>query len=267
MRSYGQYCALAKALDIVGDRWTLLIVRELLFRPCRYGDLQDSLPGVATNLLAERLRHLEQTGVVRRDEENRYVLTPWGEHLAEPLHALSRWASPLMNEMSADDSFRSQWLTFPVAFMYGGHDPGRPDFVAEIRVGGSAVTLESAGGDVRLRPGPAGTPDLVVSGPPDAIVALLAGGLDKEGAERSGMSVLGDIEPLARLRAPDWLSGPRSAKSRRRHLATASTGPSRRSGAAHRRAAPAAHLNGVVKQQAEGEALTRADDRYPVADR
>ena len=56
MRSYDQYCAVARALDIVGDRWTLLIVRELLLRPCRYGELQDGLPGIATNLLAERLR-------------------------------------------------------------------------------------------------------------------------------------------------------------------------------------------------------------------
>ena len=62
MRSYGQYCALAKALDLVGDRWTLLIVRELLVRPCRYSELQDGLIGVASNLLVERLRQLEERG-------------------------------------------------------------------------------------------------------------------------------------------------------------------------------------------------------------
>jgi DNA-binding HxlR family transcriptional regulator len=59
MRSYDQYCSLARALDIVGDRWTLLVVRELLVRPCRYADLQAGLPGIATNLLAERLRLLD----------------------------------------------------------------------------------------------------------------------------------------------------------------------------------------------------------------
>ena len=67
MRSYGQYCALAKALDLVGDRWTLLVVRELLVRPCRYSELQDGLTGIATNLLAERLRQLESVGVISRD--------------------------------------------------------------------------------------------------------------------------------------------------------------------------------------------------------
>src|SRR6202042_2649537 len=85
MRSYDQYCAVARALDVVGDRWTLLIVRELLIRPSRYGELQDGLPGVATNLLAERLRHLEESGVVTRDKQGLYELTGWGKRLATPV--------------------------------------------------------------------------------------------------------------------------------------------------------------------------------------
>src|SRR5437660_11334834 len=68
MRSYRQYCALARALDLVGDRWTLLIVRELGLRgPSRYTDLQHGLPGIATNMLADRLREMEDAGIVRRD--------------------------------------------------------------------------------------------------------------------------------------------------------------------------------------------------------
>src|ERR1700735_2478981 len=69
MRSYGQYCSIAKALDVVGDRWTLLIVRELLIRgACRYTDLKDGLPGIATTLLADRLRELESAGLIRRED-------------------------------------------------------------------------------------------------------------------------------------------------------------------------------------------------------
>ena len=64
MRQYGQFCPLAKTLDVVGDRWTLLIVRELAIRPCRYTDLRDGLPGIATNLLADRLKSLEAAGVI-----------------------------------------------------------------------------------------------------------------------------------------------------------------------------------------------------------
>ena len=69
MRSYGQYCALAKALDVLGDRWTLLIVRELMLAgPSRYTDLRNGLPGIATNLLSDRLRELEAAGVVAREQ-------------------------------------------------------------------------------------------------------------------------------------------------------------------------------------------------------
>jgi DNA-binding HxlR family transcriptional regulator len=208
MRSYGQYCALAKALDIVGDRWNLLIARELLLRPCRYGELQAGLPGIPTNLLAGRLRQLEKDGVVAVDERNRYSLTSWGEQLAEPLHALARWGAPLMDEMEDSDTFRSEWLDFPVAFIFGGTQPDRPPLVVEIRAGDSPVTMESARGEVQFRQGPAVSPDLVLTGPPAVIVGLLSGRLDQERAEELGASVLGDLGPLARLRKSDWLSGP-----------------------------------------------------------
>jgi DNA-binding HxlR family transcriptional regulator len=71
MRSYKQYCAIAKALDVIGDRWNMLIVRELLLQgACRYTDLHNGLPGIATNLLAERLRDLEREGIVTREERH-----------------------------------------------------------------------------------------------------------------------------------------------------------------------------------------------------
>src|SRR5712664_3129737 len=120
MRSYGQYCGLAKALDVVGDRWSLLIVRELLIRGgCRYTDLQDGLPGIATNLLADRLRDLETAGVVARDEPTPpvatalFTLTEWGEQLRPIVQALGRWASGLMVKPAPGDRFRSHWLAMP----------------------------------------------------------------------------------------------------------------------------------------------------------
>jgi len=83
MRSYRQYCSLARTLDVLGDRWTLLIVRELAIRPCRYTDLRDGLPGIATNLLADRLRELQAAGVVTAEAApppvatTLYTLTDW----------------------------------------------------------------------------------------------------------------------------------------------------------------------------------------------
>jgi len=92
-RDYGQYCGLARALDVVGDRWNLLIVRQLLMGPARYGELREGLSGVATNLLTDRLRDLETAGVVERRLSGdgsaiTYALTEWGAQLREPIHAL-----------------------------------------------------------------------------------------------------------------------------------------------------------------------------------
>jgi DNA-binding HxlR family transcriptional regulator len=98
MRSYGQYCSIAKALDVVGDRWTFLIVRELLLRgACRYTDLRYGLPGIATNLLADRLRELESAGLVRREEApppvatTLFHLTEAGLQLDPVLRAIGLW--------------------------------------------------------------------------------------------------------------------------------------------------------------------------------
>jgi DNA-binding HxlR family transcriptional regulator len=207
MRSYDQYCSLARALDIVGDRWTLLVVRELLVRPCRYADLQAGLPGIATNLLAERLRLLEDAGVVGRDAQGRYELTGWGRRLAVPVRELARWGAPLMQRKAETDAFRGSWFALPVAMMFGGTDPGRPDLAVEIRSEGETVSMVSKGGVVSFRPGPASRPDLVVSGPPDAIIGLLSGRLSAEAAAEHGVTILGDARNLDRLRQPGWLSG------------------------------------------------------------
>lgn len=122
MRSYAQYCAVARALDVVGDRWALLVVRELLLRRrCRYKDLQDGLPGISTNVLTERLRDLVDAGVVRRVDPSPpiatplYELTSRGTELAPVLHSLGTWGIALMAAPQGDDAFRGHWLVFPIS--------------------------------------------------------------------------------------------------------------------------------------------------------
>src|SRR5882724_13686377 len=117
MRSYKQYCAIAKALDVIGDRWNMLIVRELLLQgACRYTDLHDGLPGIATNLLAERLRDLESDGIITREEApppiatTLFQLTPRGLELKDIIAELGRWGAPLMTEPDKDDVHRDYWL-------------------------------------------------------------------------------------------------------------------------------------------------------------
>jgi DNA-binding HxlR family transcriptional regulator len=215
MRSYSQYCALAKALDVVGDRWSLLIVRELLVRSSRYSELQDGLTGIATNLLAERLRQLEGADVIHRDADGRYELTEWGRGLATPVHELVRWAAPLMLVGQGTDAFRARWLELPLELMFAGTDPERPDIEIELRTAGEVLTVESAAGRVEIRGGPASSPDVVVSGSPELIVGLFSGALDPEVASTQGVSILGDFGLVEQLRRDDWLDPPSQEPSRR----------------------------------------------------
>lgn len=200
MRSYRQYCGLARALDVIGDRWALLIARELLEGPRRYAELLDGLPGIATNLLVERLRSLEESGVIARRPDGRYALTSWGEGLHEVIYAFGRWAGPLMAKPLGDDEFRPHWLRHMVVALFEGVDERRGDLTVEIRCAGQAMTLISAGGRVRLSPGPATAPDLVLTGPPDSLGGLIAGRMTRADAEARGVSVAGDARKLRRLR-------------------------------------------------------------------
>ncbi len=207
MRSYGQYCSLAKALDVLGDRWTLLIVRELLLRgACRYTDLRNGLPGIATNLLAERLRELEKAGVVSREEApppiatTLFRLTPRGEELESALVELGRWGVPLMAEPAAGDAFRGHWLAMPVELFLTDRDPERPPVTIEVRTGEEPIVIETADGGARIRPGAVEHPDAVLAGSPQLVLGVLGGALGLDAAESRGLRYEGDPETLWRVR-------------------------------------------------------------------
>src|SRR5688500_17361314 len=110
-RSYDQYCGLAYALDVIGERWTLLIVRELVAGPRRFKDLMDGLPEISTNLLTERLKSLEQHGLLRRSvlpppaASTVYGLTPLGMSLEKSLLELGKWGSQFVPPMTDDVCF------------------------------------------------------------------------------------------------------------------------------------------------------------------
>jgi DNA-binding HxlR family transcriptional regulator len=200
MKSYGQYCGLARGLDVVGDRWVLLIVRELLNGPRRYGELLDGLPGIATNLLAERLRTMQANGLVSRTEGDRYQLTEWGNGLRDVVYAIGRWAYPLMGELAEGETFRGHWIAHPIAALFPGVDPTRPELTIEVRCGDEPMTMRVADGRVTVAPGRAAAPDLVLTGPPDATVGLLAQRIDATEAKQRGLVVTGDVRLLRRLR-------------------------------------------------------------------
>jgi DNA-binding HxlR family transcriptional regulator len=186
-RSYSQYCGLARALDVVGDRWNLLIVRQLLMAPARYRELLDGLPGVATNLLGDRLRELETAGVVERrlaEEGNAivYALTPWGAELREPIESLIRWSTPLMVRGPDGDRFRAEWLAVALPALLGGKVAAGRSSTVGIAVDGVLVQVRAtrSGIEVGLHDGQ--HLDAVVRADPSIILGLAAGVLDLDTA-------------------------------------------------------------------------------------
>jgi len=206
MRSYGQFCGLAKSLDIIGDRWTLLIVRELLIRgPSRYTDLRIGLPGIPTNLLADRLRDMEEAGLLRRDMSSApaatavYVLTPRGEALETVIAALGRWAAPLLEAPAKDDVFLPHWLVLPARLYLTDRAPRKPPVRIEVRDRDQRVTLEAANGRVTARVGPADKPDAVIIGPTPLAWQLLLAKIDLAHARKAGLAVEGNPAALKRF--------------------------------------------------------------------
>lgn len=215
VRSYGQYCAVAKALDVIGDRWTLLIVRELLLSgPSRYTDLRHSLPGVATNLLSERLRELERAGVVARIEapppvaSTLYSLTGRGEALRPVIHELGLWGVPYMAEGPASgDVFRAHWLAWPVEVFLRDGQPERGAESLAVETADGTLAVHVQDGVVTARPGPLDDADARLSGPPDGVLAVLTGTLSPQAAAERGVSLAGDRGVLERLVRPRASSG------------------------------------------------------------
>lgn len=198
-RSYGQFCGLARALDVVGDRWNLLIVRELLPGPLRYSELRASLPGVASNLLAERLRTMEQTEVVERrlgDAGVLYGLTQWGAELREPMEALGRWGAPLLATGQGDDAFRPRWLTLALPAMLRGRT-AMPPVEVGFEVEGLLIVLRIDEDGPWARIEADCRPETVLTADPETVVGLVAGALTVDQALASG-DLLGDVETLRR---------------------------------------------------------------------
>jgi len=189
-RDYGQYCGLARALDVVGDRWNLLIVRQLLIGPARFGELRDGLPGIATNLLTERLRHLETYGVVERclaDDSSAvaYALTPWGAELRGPVNALIRWSTPLMIRGPEGDEFRPDGLLVALPALFDGRIPMDHAAAVGISVDGEMIQLRATESGIDVGRPDGRALDAVLTAEGQLVLGLAAGLLS-----------LADVAPL-----------------------------------------------------------------------
>jgi len=217
VRSYQQYCAVARALDVVGDRWVLLIVRELLaLGPSRYSDLKRGLPGIASNLLAERLKAMEADGLVERRAApppigaQVYRLTARGRALEDVLRALTRWGLPTMTSgPAATDALQTQWSALLAGLTLPERVPAGASVSVGIRTGDESVRVTLSGSGFEIERGLDGDVDVTLSGSAHVIGGLLSGLLTITEATDLGLEVDGRANLLTDLVPP--LSAPTGA--------------------------------------------------------
>jgi DNA-binding HxlR family transcriptional regulator len=204
-RSYGQICGLSRALEIVGERWALLIVRDLIAGPKRFTDLRQGLPRIPTNVLSARLKELEQAKVLQRRILPRpanavvYELTDYGRELDDILIALGRWGLQSMEQPEPDDIYTASSLMMAMRAAYqapGAESPAPSSVSYELRITDVVLSLTVRDGELGVSDGPQADPDVVIE-MEHALAPLLLGQLSPAEAIASGsVRVVGDPELL-----------------------------------------------------------------------
>lgn len=207
-RSYRQFCGLARALDLVGERWALLVVRELLLGPKRFTDLKKGLPNASPNVISQRLRELDQAGIIKRDKlpppagSRVYALTDWGRGLEDILMSLGSWASRSPSQrQDAPIGADSTVLALRARFDPDAAKGLRADY--ELRFGEDRFRIDVSEGAIAVARGGADRPDATIDTDPGTLAAVLWYGRPLGDALRAGeMRIEGDqaaVERLVRL--------------------------------------------------------------------
>lgn len=194
-RSYGEACRFAYALDLVGERWALLVVRELLLGPKRFTDLRAGLPHASPNILSGRLRELEQAGVVHRRKLPPpagswvYELTEWGGELEPIVTQLGAWGArspvpPESREIGADST------VLALRSLFDAEAAGKLDASYELRLGEDRFHVDIAAGELELGRGPVAEPAAAIETDPGTLAALLTGQLPLDEALQSDAATI-----------------------------------------------------------------------------
>lgn len=208
MKSYGQWCSVAKALDVVGERWSLLLVRELFDGPKRYSDLLEGSPGISTDVLAARLRDLEADGVIARRTlpppaaSKVYELTDRGRQLGPVVTELAKWGMELLGEKDDDEEFRPQWLATGLRGMLRPSRAKDVTLDVDFELGsGEPVRIHVENGRLRAEPHASTPADVVVRSNLPTLAALADGSLPVEEALADGRLVMdGDADVVRTYR-------------------------------------------------------------------
>jgi DNA-binding HxlR family transcriptional regulator/putative sterol carrier protein len=201
-----QYCSVAHALDLVGERWALLIVRELILGAKRFRELHEGLPGISTNVLSNRLKELETTGVIRRRLLPRpgsgtvYELTEYGQELEDIVVALGRWGAKTMHPRSAEHTFKPEWFVVALLGSFRSESARGVRATYELRLDGSVFHLLIDRGRLEHGRGPASGADLVIDTDSDSLFALLMGQIAATDALAAGVvKIDGGVNELQKM--------------------------------------------------------------------
>jgi DNA-binding HxlR family transcriptional regulator len=204
-RSYGQYCGFARALELVGERWALLIVRDLLIGPKRFGEIQRGLPGIPTNILTARLNELEDSGLVRRRLLARpakgvaYELTEDGAGLEEVVLAVGRWGAKHLGEPRPDETITEDSIATALRTTFRSEAAGKAKLTYLLKLGPVEVHARVRDGAVAVGRGPIAKPDLVIETGP-ALRLLLAHEISpRDAIEKRLVRITGDSKLLDRF--------------------------------------------------------------------
>jgi DNA-binding HxlR family transcriptional regulator/putative sterol carrier protein len=191
-RGYGQFCGLARALELLGGRWALLVVRDLLTGPKRFTQLHEGLPGIPTNVLTSRLRELEEAGIVQRRVQAGpggavvYELTDYGRELEQPVLGLGFWGAKTLGAPDEGDFISMDALALALRGAFRPREARGPQRVYELRIDGKSLRIAVKSGQVTVPASSPKEPDLVVETAAGVFSELLAGNLDVDAASRSG---------------------------------------------------------------------------------
>jgi DNA-binding HxlR family transcriptional regulator len=193
-------------LDLIGGRWALLIIRDLLTGPKRFSELQEGLPGVPTNVLTARLRELEDEGIVMRRAAPRpgggvvYDLTDFGRELEQPIMRLGFWGAKAMGPIHEDDHFSVDSLALALRGSFRPEHAGGPPRLYEFTVEGKSLRARVDDGTVVVPSDSTDEPDLVIEAEPDVLAGLLSGEMSLDAARKSGgMQLQGTKAEAGRL--------------------------------------------------------------------
>jgi DNA-binding HxlR family transcriptional regulator len=180
-RNYGEHCGLARAMELVGERWGLLVIRELLPGPKRFTDIANGLPRIPSNVLSGRLKEMEQAGIVQRRVLPRpsgavvYELTDYGRELDAIIVSLARWGMRLLREPEGDENVSPASLMLGLRVHFRPEAAGDLRATFEIRVGETIVSAHVQDGALMGAEGPADAPDVIIHGDL-TLPAVMAGG-------------------------------------------------------------------------------------------